>query len=210
MASEYFLTTARLGFRWWTPGDAPLAQQLWGDPAVTHYIGGPHSAEQVAERLQLQFDYRARCGGQYWPLFLRDGATGPAPQVADRRTDEPAVFVGVCGLRPAPEDRYPAGSGILETGFHLRPPFWRQGYGEEAARAVITYAFEHFHVPALYACRHPENAASGRLILKLGFMPDGEQYRTEDGRVVPNAFLLRVAAWRAAGRPPMLHSAGER
>jgi RimJ/RimL family protein N-acetyltransferase len=177
---DYHLTSARLGFGWWAADDLPLAEQLWGDPAVTHYIGGPHTPEQVRQRFANQFAYRAACGQQYWPLFLRaDGA-----------------FAGVCGLRPAPEDRYPASPDILELGFHLRPPFWRQGYGAEAARRVLAHAFDTLGLRAVYSCRHPENAASGNLILKLGYTPDGEQYVAPDGTVVNHAFLLRAADYR--------------
>ena len=200
MEPAYFLTTARLGFRWWTADDAPLAQQLWGDPAVTHYIGGAHTPEQVAERFHNQFRYREQCGAQYWRLFLltvgaeqysaRPMTPHVGPSIARPLRDDP-VFVGVCGLRPAPLDRYAAGLGYLEMGFHLRPPFWRQGYGEEAARAVLAHAFDHFGVPAVYSCRHHENAASGNLILKLGFTPDGPQYVDDQGQTICNAFLLR-------------------
>jgi hypothetical protein len=34
------MTSGRLGFRYWTDGDPPLAAELWGDPEVTRLIGG--------------------------------------------------------------------------------------------------------------------------------------------------------------------------
>ncbi|MEA2746949.1 MAG: hypothetical protein QOI41_1092, partial [Myxococcales bacterium] len=35
---RWFLRSARLGFREWTPADLGLARALWGDPAVTALI----------------------------------------------------------------------------------------------------------------------------------------------------------------------------
>ena len=38
MKREYFLTTERLGFSWWTGEDLELANGLWEDPQVCRYI----------------------------------------------------------------------------------------------------------------------------------------------------------------------------
>lgn len=35
---NYFLSTARLGFRWWTPEDFPIALALWGDTEVSRLL----------------------------------------------------------------------------------------------------------------------------------------------------------------------------
>ena len=55
---KYFLKSERLGFRWWTADDLPLAQQLWGDLEVTKYFGGPFSEDEVRKR----FKHEARGG----------------------------------------------------------------------------------------------------------------------------------------------------
>jgi ribosomal-protein-alanine N-acetyltransferase len=41
-------------------------------------------------------------------------------------------------LRPYGNDK-----DVLELGFHFRPDYWGQGLAQEAARAVIDFAFEH-------------------------------------------------------------------
>ena len=51
-SDDYFLKTARLGFRRWSTSDLPLALALWGDPQVTRFIGGPFSHEQIEEKLR--------------------------------------------------------------------------------------------------------------------------------------------------------------
>ena len=114
-AAPYFLTSARLGFRRWSPDDVGLADALWGDPAVTSLIGGPFSVEQVRARLLREIETDAKSGIQYWPMFLL--VTGE--------------FAGCCGLRPyRPDER------IAELGFHLRQSQWGKGLAVEGARAV--------------------------------------------------------------------------
>ena len=140
--------SARLGFRCWTPEDLPLALALWGDPKVSRLIGGHFSTEQVTEKLRQEIVWQAALGIQYWPIFLL-------------ATDE---HVGCAGLRP-----YQPRGPVHELGFHLRPAFWGQGLAEEAARAVIAFAFQTFGVAGLFAGHHPENSASRRILQKLGF-----------------------------------------
>jgi ribosomal-protein-alanine N-acetyltransferase len=54
-------------------------------------------------------------------------------------------------------------------GFYLLPSFWGQGFSTEAGRAVITYAFDTLGTFALFAGHHPENAASRKVLARLGF-----------------------------------------
>jgi ribosomal-protein-alanine N-acetyltransferase len=144
---EFFLRSARLGFRWWTPDDLHLATLLWGDPAVTQYLGGPYTPAQIAERLERHLRFAREGGVQYWPLFHLD--TGD--------------FVGCCGLRP-PED------GVYEAGLHLRPQYWRGGYSAEAALRVFQHAFVELGAEALTAEVHPEHGISHKLLARLGFV----------------------------------------
>jgi ribosomal-protein-alanine N-acetyltransferase len=62
---EYFLTTTRLGFRRWSEQDLPLAMELWGDPEVRAYIGGPFTAEMVRSRLQQEIRREQEMSLQY-------------------------------------------------------------------------------------------------------------------------------------------------
>jgi [ribosomal protein S5]-alanine N-acetyltransferase len=148
IADLYFLKTARLGFRCWTPQDLPLALAIWGDAAVTRFTGGPFSEQQVRERLAREIAAQESYRLQYWPIFLL--ATGE--------------HVGAAGMRPRkPEE------DIFSMGFYLRPQYWRQGFAEEAGRAVCEYAFGALGIRELFAAHHPENAASGAVLRKLGF-----------------------------------------
>jgi RimJ/RimL family protein N-acetyltransferase len=67
-------------------------------------------------------------------------------------------------------------------GVHLRAEYWGIGLAEEAGRAVIRYAFDVLDVQGLFAGHHPENAASQRLLDKLGFRFTHEQFYAPTGR----------------------------
>jgi [ribosomal protein S5]-alanine N-acetyltransferase len=168
---DYFLTSKRLGFRRWTADDEPLAVGLWCDPQVTELIGGPWTAEEARVRLAEEIDRMKQFGIQYWPVFLRSEGQ----------------HAGCAGLRPYnPEQR------IYELGIHLLPAFWGQGFGAEAARAVIDYAFGTLHVAALCAGHHPSNTASRQLLKKLGFVYLRDQLYKPTGLMHPAYLLARA------------------
>jgi ribosomal-protein-alanine N-acetyltransferase len=165
---RYFLQSPRLGFRQWSHADLHLAQALWGAPEVTRFIGGPLSPEKIQERLCAEMEISSLHAVQYWPIFLL----------------ESHEHAGCAGLRPYRlEDR------IFELGVHLRRPYWGRGLAEEAARAVINFAFEHTGAKALFAGHHPANSASQHLILKLGFRRTHEEFYSPTGFNHPSYLL---------------------
>lgn len=168
----YFLRTTRLGFRSWREDDLPLAIGLWGDPEVTRLTDarGSLTVDQIRERLAGEIAMERGHGLQYWPIFmLRDGG-----------------HVGCCGLRP----RAP-GEGILELGVHIRSSHWRQGFAEEAARAVIEHAFGRLGAAGLFAGHNPANHASRRLLEKLGFSYTHDEHYPPTGLQHPSYLLRR-------------------
>jgi ribosomal-protein-alanine N-acetyltransferase len=166
--NRYFLQSPRLGFRQWSPADLPLAQALWGNPDVTRFIGGTFSPEKIQERLNTEIDLCSRHNVQYWPIFLL----------------ESHQHTGCAGLRP-----YRPEHSIFELGVHLLRPYRGRGLAEEAARAVINFAFEHAGVKALFAGHHPANSASQHLILKLGFRRTHEEFYPPTGLNHPSYLL---------------------
>lgn len=167
---EYFLTTPRLGFSRWSGADAALAVSLWGDPEVSRHISGTgtFSREQCLARLEAEIQTQELFGFQYWPLFLR----------------ESGAFVGCCGLRP-----YRREESILEFGIHLLPSCWGKGYAAEAGGAVLGYALEELGAANVFAGHHPENAASRRMLLKLGFRYARDEYFAPTGLRHPSYLL---------------------
>jgi ribosomal-protein-alanine N-acetyltransferase len=164
----YFLKTDRLGFSYWTVDDLPLATALWGDPKVSSFIGGPFSADEVRARLRKEIERMRTNKVQYWPIFLL-------------RNHQ---FAGCAGLRP-----YKHEEQVLEIGVHLRPENWGQGLALEAGQAVIAFTFKTLRVKALFAGHHPANAASRRLIEKLGFRFTHEEFYPPTGLNHPSYLL---------------------
>lgn len=165
---DYFLTTPRLGFRWWREGDLQLARELWGDPDVSALIGGPFSGEAIRAKLAKEIANGEQYGMQYWPIFTLEGNQ----------------HVGCAGLRPYREKTY-------ELGFHLRKEFWGKGLASEAALAVIDYGFAKFGAEALFAGHHPANEGSRLTLLKLGFVYTHDELYPPTGRMHPSYLLRR-------------------
>jgi [ribosomal protein S5]-alanine N-acetyltransferase len=170
LRTHYLLKSERLGFRCWTKEDLPLARQLWGDFDVTRFFGGPFSEESIHERFEIQIRNQEEYGFQYWPIFELAGGE----------------FAGCCGLRP-----YWPQKSVPELGFHLRPKFWGRGLAVEAARAVISFAFETIGAKGLSAGHHPKNVNSKKVLEKLGFHYSHDEFFAALGIEIPYYLLAR-------------------
>lgn len=172
----YFLSSERLGFRWWSEDDLPLALALWGDPQVTKFFGGPFSEEEIERRFATELQRGRAHLFQYWPMHLLDGGE----------------FAGCCGLRP-----YQPELGIPELGFHLPAKFWGRGLAREAAAAVIRHAFETIGAKALSAGHHPDNLNSRKVLNRLGFEYTHDEFFPALGIDIPY-YLLKPAHWESS------------
>ena len=78
-------------------------------------------------------------------------------------------LIGMCGVH------------LRETGFELGywlgRPYWGQGYASEAAGEVLAFAFRNLRAESVEAGWFHDNPASGRVLEKLGFRPDGAAER---------------------------------
>jgi ribosomal-protein-alanine N-acetyltransferase len=163
----------RLRFRAWCADDVEHAVALWGDPLVTALIDARGALDRAAveERLAAEIAFGERSGVQYWPVLLK--ATGE--------------LVGCAGLHPREPDKR-----IFELGFHLCARFWGKGLAEEAARTATRFAFECLDATALFAGHHPKNAASARVLKKLGFRHTHDEPYAPTGLSHPSYLLVRA------------------
>jgi len=145
--ADYFLKSERIGFSRWSEADQERAWEVFGDPELTKFVGGPFTREQVRAALAAQISSQNARGIQYWPLFLLSTAE----------------FMGCCGLKSRQQPEY------YELGCYLKTGFQHKGYAAEASRAVIAYGFETLKARTLLAGHHPGNQASRALVGKLGF-----------------------------------------
>ena len=151
MDDIFRIKTKRLVLRRLTLDDAPLMLLVWNDPAFVRYVGdrGIRTVDEartaLAEgALKLYADY------------------GFGPYRMSRKSD--GVDVGICGLFRR--------DGLPDTdiGFSTLPQYCGQGFGYEAARAVIEHARTDARLARLTALVSADNTASVRLIEKLGLI----------------------------------------
>lgn len=157
------MSTERLRFGIWQTDDTLLAETIWGDPEVTNLTGGPFTVAEVIQRLELEIENWRLHQIQYWPVFRMNGG----------------ALAGCCGLRPRD-----VAAGIAELGFQFCRDAWGQGFATEAATAVIDRARSQGLV-ALIAGHHPENQASKRTLLRLGFSYTHDELYPPTGMVEP-------------------------
>jgi len=173
--------SARLRFRIWDTSDSALAEDLWGNPAVTELItkSGTLTHDQIRARLASEIKLQDTYGVQYWPVFHTESGR----------------HVGCCGLHPyRPVDR------IYEIGVHLKPESWGQGYAQEAARAVFRFAFAKLGASGLFAGHNPANQASRTLLRRLGFRYTHDEFYEPTGRLHPS-YLLTREEWEPSRLP---------
>ncbi|WP_174590124.1 GNAT family N-acetyltransferase [Methanocella conradii] len=99
--------------------------------------------------------------GWYWVL------------VEDKRT-----LIGIGGFTGAPFN------GEAMIGYSVIEPYRRRGYGSEAVRALIDWAFAHPGVRRIVAETHANNKASIRLLEKCGFEYAGKGFENGTERYV--------------------------
>lgn len=148
------LPTDRLRLRPFTDADADALFALHSDAHVLRYWDSPPWTEPArAER------FITMC------RTMADEGTG-ARVAIDRACD--GVFVGWCGLTGwNPEYR----SATL--GYVLGEPMWGHGYATEAAHALLRWAFDTLDLNRVQAETDTRNAASARVLEKLGFVREG-------------------------------------
>jgi len=60
-----------------------------------------------------------------------------------------------------------------EIGYEIHPSFWRNGFALEAINEVLRFSFMRLELHRIGAVVYPENEASLRLLVKLGFNKEG-------------------------------------
>ena len=148
------IETARLTLRGHVPADLADSAALWGDPAVTRYIGGrPSTEEEVWARLLRYVGHWSALGFGYWVVVER--ASGR--------------FVGEVGLADFRRAIVPSFGGAPEAGWVLAPRAHGRGLATEAVRAALTW-YEATFGPTRTVCMiDPDHAASLRVADRCGF-----------------------------------------
>jgi ribosomal-protein-alanine N-acetyltransferase len=82
---------------------------------------------------------------------------------------------------------------VYEIGYNLNRSYWGKGYATEAAKAIIKWTHEQFDAHDFTAFYAKDNAASGRVLEKCGFVQEYTgQYSRDNGNIVFKAVFVRL------------------
>jgi [ribosomal protein S5]-alanine N-acetyltransferase len=152
MVSPPTLETSRLRIRPYSDADIIELLPLIGTrevAATTLRIAHPYTEQDARDFFEL-----AKEPDKLWlAITLR----------ADGRQ------IGGIGMRIEPQHRH------AELGYWLGVAYWGQGYATEAAREMLRYGFEDLELHRIFATHFKHNAASGRILKKIGMHYEGCQ-----------------------------------
>jgi len=143
------LTTARLRLRGVRAADEAVFCALYGDASTMRHIARPWSHSVAARRFQALLETTPDCNGaHFFAIALKDRAAA----------------IGFCGIQ-APEPRTRA----AEVGIVLGADARGRGYGGEALRAAIAFAFDSLPIDRVWVQYRSSNSAARRLFAGAGF-----------------------------------------
>ncbi len=143
------IRTTRLTLRSARPDDLEAIHAVLSDPRATRWWSTPpHGTLQQT---------------QVW----LDGMIANGPGQPDFVIERDGVVIGKAGFFHLPE-----------VGYILHPDHWGQGFAGEAVAASIDHVFTTRDIDDVTADVDPENAASIRLLERLGFVRTGFAERT--------------------------------
>ena len=141
--------TPRLRIRKYTPADAAFILELLNSPPFLQNVGDRKIRDLAAAEAYLQkgalADYAQRGYGSY---------------LVEHRADKQPI--GRCGF--IKRDFLEA----VDIGFAFLPGYLGQGYGSEAAQAVLDYGLATYGLRDIMGIVQPTNQASIALLQKLG------------------------------------------
>jgi RimJ/RimL family protein N-acetyltransferase len=138
---------ARVGIRIepWGGGDLELLRRCVGDPVMMSHLGGPETAERIAER---QARYEQPGSRQF--------------KIVEPATGEGVGWVGYW-------ERDWRGEQVFEIGWAVTPAFQGRGIAGAATRDAIAMAAAERERRFLHAYPGVDNAPSNAVCRKLGF-----------------------------------------
>lgn len=143
------ITTPRLLLRPFTADDHAAIHAVYADPEVMRFVGHGAHRRPADTTTALRGYADALAARGYGFVAVVERATGDV--------------IGDAGLHPL------GGRGPdIELGYTLARAKWGRGYATELARGLAEHAFATLDVPRVAAQVEPGNAASRRVLEKLG------------------------------------------
>jgi RimJ/RimL family protein N-acetyltransferase len=154
------LRTPRLLLRPFRADDGPAVQRLAGAREVADTtLNVPHPYPDGAAEAWIGAQPVAWEEGRAVALAICEAAPG----------EDDGPLVGAIGLHLVPEHAQ------AELGYWIAVDRWNRGYATEAGRAMLGLAFDTLRLHRVQARHFTRNAASGRVMQKLGMRFEGVQ-----------------------------------
>ena len=83
-------------------------------------------------------------------------------------------LIGNAGIRRKPDNDWEA-----DIGYELAPDYWGHGYATEAAQALVNHGFRELGLARISSWCIADNAASSRVLERLGFQREGRLRRNQ-------------------------------
>jgi RimJ/RimL family protein N-acetyltransferase len=146
------IETTRPMMRPFAKDDVDDLHRLWIDPGVRRFLWDDQiiPRETAAAVVESSVESFANYGFGFWAVHFKD---------------DPKL-IGFGGLRHFAEDG--AESSAVEILYGVAPEHWGRRIATEASGAILRYGFEELNLAQIYAGADPPNAASFRVIHKLG------------------------------------------
>ncbi|KPL58486.1 GNAT family N-acetyltransferase [Rossellomorea vietnamensis] len=149
------LETDRLNLRRMCMDDTQRAFDQWlSDERISdHRVSPAHKTiAETHKRMEKTVDGYVSKEFCHWGIELKDGSG----------------LIGEIDLYD-----FDSSTGNCEVSYSIAFDWWNKGYGTEALKAVVEFAFTNMNVHKLSAAHNTDNPASGRIMEKAGMKQEG-------------------------------------
>jgi ribosomal-protein-alanine N-acetyltransferase len=161
------LLSERLVLIPFAPADLDICIEMFTDPEVLKYVGGPMSREAISKEMRN------------WTKRGGDGCIG-VWCITDRETGEK---YGSAALLPMPIEEDDTDFNLvtpgkmpendIEIGYFLKRSAWNRGYATEAIKRLLGFVFQETPLKEVVATINKENLGSRNVLIKTGFVDHG-------------------------------------
>jgi [ribosomal protein S5]-alanine N-acetyltransferase len=155
------LTTGRLVLRELVDRDwAPVLAYQQKPEYLRYYEWTSRTAQDVRRFVRMFVDQQREAPRLRFQLAVTLRDTG--------------ALIGNCGIR-----RKALGAPEADIGYEIDPAWWGRGYATEAAGAVMRFGFDQLGLHRISSWCIADNAASARVLEKLGMRLEGRLRETQ-------------------------------
>jgi ribosomal-protein-alanine N-acetyltransferase len=138
--------------------DAKALHRILAEDGILRFFPNPYppSLDRVQNLIASQLKHWVEHGFGWWAVETRNRQ----------------ALIGWNGLQCLPDTQE------IEIGYLLSKAFWGKGLATEAATAGLRFGFENLELESIVGVVHPENAASQRVLQRIGmsFVNEAEYF----------------------------------